>query len=570
MSYATEALRPGKEPIELVELDLDWITSATSATNSDGTPCYNTPATCDDAGATIGSRTFRYHTAGQHCLRGLASYACVESVSLGAETLEIGQGLGRFGEASVTCTDWDDDDVLEDPHWSSRAYERVAPYWRRKLARNPYVQGREMRIRRGYRGTGQHDAANFKTYTYLIRSITGPSGGRVRISGVSPLQLLNLNDVEVPAATEWRLASDVAIGAGTATLAEGSYQAGDATSGFVRINDEVAGFARSGAELTLTRAQRGTTASAHGADDGVQVCLRYQGQTPDAVLADLLSRAGVAAGYVPSAAWATEVAKWMPGFEIDDVVISEPTQVLDLAREILAVIAGIMWWDAEQAQLQLRIVRPALGQFASTWKDATDILGEVDVSRDLRERVSRADVLLDLRTPVEDAEKSISYRLRLLGRSSGAGQYEHGSERVRPYLSRWLRASQLSSAVRASITYGGMLRDGRVRYRLMVRAASATVGIGEVVRLQSRDITDTTGHASPTLALVVGREEAVPGSKWRYTLEYFPWEGRFIYLNDTTDPTTYAAATAEERDPGWYLSDTDGRLPGGDPAYLLG
>ena len=571
MNYAVEALRIGKEPVDLVEIDLDWITSATSAINADGTPCYDTPSTCDDPAATIGTRTRRYHTTSQQPLRGLASYAAVESVSLGTETMQIGDGLSQFGQATVQLRDWDDADQLEDPHWSSRTYPRLASYWRRLIARNPYVQGRAMRIRRGYRSDGRYDAVNFKTYTYLIRSLTGPRGSRVTLVGCSPLQLINLNKAQVPAPTAWRLATDIDDSQTTATLATDTYDDGsDPATGFVRVNDEVCTFSRSGATLSLTRGQRGTTASQHGANDSIQLCLRYQSQSVDAILDDLLTLAGVDAAYIPAAEWSAEVDRWMPGFTVTDVLISEPTDVLDLVREVLAIVAGVMWWDAEAAALQLRIIRPALGQFAATWSDSRQIMQQIDRQVDIRDRISRADVLMDLRTPVADAEMAISYRLRLIGRSSGAGATEHGSEQVRIYASRWLDRNQISRALRASITYAGMLRDGRISFDVAVPASAATVGLAEVIRLQSRDLVDTTGQPKSVLAIVVRREERIGGSQFRYSLEFFPWEGRFIYLNDTTDPGAYALATEAERDPGWYLSDTDGRLPGGDPPYLLG
>jgi hypothetical protein len=572
MSLAHERERSAAWPAWIVEMDLDYVTSATAATNPDGSPCYNTPATSAGfAPLSVGTRTRRWCARTAPLWPGLQALACVESVKLQDEQLTLGAALGKLGVATITLRDFLDDDRGEDPYYSTRVPTPApALYFQRLLARNPYIQGRAVRIWRGYLTDG-YESGNGEWLTYYAKSWARTAGGQITLEAVGPLRLVNMDQATAPAASHWRLAAALTTSSTSATLATGSYDdAHDPSTGLLRFGDEIAAFSRSGTSLTLTRAQAGTSAATADADDNLQRCTQYVDARIDDLIADLLiTYAGVDAALIPTAAWAAEVDTWLSTYRISEL-ISEPTEVVELLNDLARQVGLALWWDAAAGVIRLLALRPPIDGIAATLRDS-DLLAPVQITRDLGRRISRCDVLFDRRSLADDPQSAASYRKRVIGRSIGAGAYEHGSEASALIKGRFFAADDEALALRCAYVQSAQYRDGLVRVQVDVSKRHEGIAVGDVIDLLSQDLTDATGSTPLRMRMrITAKTTLHTGHSYRLTGVPSIYGARYAVLMDaSTVPADYAAATPAERDPAFFLAETTGSMPGGDLGYAL-
>jgi hypothetical protein len=510
----------------------------------------------------------------QRGLPTLNAIPCVVGVALGSEEARIGRGLGYFGQVTIELADFVDDDARsEDPfasHASRSGLDLTAgTYFSKLLARNPYWTGRAIRVIEGWSTDATWHSGDAQTHYFFVRDIQGPTDGKVRITAVGPLQQIALADAEAPAPSEGRLAADITNVATAAVIHDATIAGDYPASGYVRIGDEVCAFTRSGVNLTLTRGSLDTVADDHSADDTIQLCLRYSAAAIEDILEDLLATyGGVPTSQLDLAGWATEAAAYLVIYNLT-ATISTPTKVLDLVQELLETAALTLWWDDAAGKVKLRAFRPQTTTSA-TWTDRLHLLGPPVIKREIAERVSRTDVLVDLRNPVKDARDASSYKVRMVGLSQGEEATEHGKHKLKLIPSRWLSSGQISIAIRTSYAITSQLRDGRQTITVEVAAKDASLTIGDVVAVSARELVDRRGVLTPQRCVVSKREPIDAGSRYRYLLERANAGARFIFLCDTGTPE-YSLASASERDPGWFLGPADGTGPiAGDPPYVLG
>lgn len=566
MTWAEHAARGVRTPAVLVEVDLDYYedgSDAVAAVNDDGSLCYRTPETTAQAANefTLTTRTRRFLTYTQRPIPELGAIPCLRSAKIAAEEAKIGKGLGFFGQATIELQDFVDNDRREDPfpdHASRSAIDASAgTYFGKLMARNPYWTGRAIRVHEGWATDGEWHADDAIEHKYFVRDVQGPSGGKLRITAAGPLQLLGLSEKEAPAPSSGRLAANIDADDVTAALDDATFAEDYPAFGYLRIGDEVVEFSRVGTALEIgQRGQFGTIATEHSAGDTVQLCVRYEDEPLVDIVADLLTTyGGIDASLLALDEWASESATFFALYDLT-AVISKPTKVLALVQELLEAAGAIQWWDDDRGLVRLRAIRPA-ATVLGTWSDRFHLLGPPAINRDMAGRVSRCDVAIDLRSADKDPTKLESYRVRVVGQELGAGATEHGSSQVRVITSQWLSSTQVDLAVRASFQIAAQLRDGRQTYVVEVGAKDAARQIGDNLRLLTRDIVDRTGQPELTRCIVIKREAIVTGSRYRYTLERVPFDGRFAFYVDPSTPD-YDDAEEFQRDPGGFYGDADG------------
>lgn len=566
MTWAQHAQRGVRTPAMLVEIDLDYYEDAgdaVAAVNDDGSLCYRTPATTSQAADdfTLTTRTRRFLTHTQRPIPELGAIPCLRSAKIAAEEAKIGKGLGFFGQATIELQDFVDNDRREDPfpdHASRAAIDASAgTYFGKLMARNPFWTGRAIRVYEGWATDGEWHTDDAIEHKYFVRDVQGPSGGRLRITAAGPLQLLGLSEKEAPAPSAGRLLADISPVDVTAALDDATFAEDYTADGFVRIGDEVMTFERTGTALAIgQRGQFGTTAADHSAGDTVQLCVRYVAQPLVDIIQDLLTTyGGIDASLLALDEWASESATFFALYDLT-ATISKPTKVLALVQELLEAAGAIQWWDDDLGLVRLRAIRPA-ATVLGTWSDRFHLLGAPNINRDMAARVSRCDVALDLRSADKDPSKLESYRVRVVGQELGAEATAHGSSQVRVITSQWLSSAQTDLAIRASFQVAAQLRDGRQTYVVEVAAKDAARQIGDNLRLLTRDLVDRTGQATATRCIVIKREALVPGSRYRYTLERVPFDGRFAFYVDPSTPD-YDDAEEFQRDPGGFYANADG------------
>lgn len=581
MTWQSVASESTRVPVQIVEVDLDYVENG-PATMASGALGYKTPHTTDDAGTSgleVTTKTRRWMSRHVTPVGTLSAIPCVSSISISSEEIRVARGLGFFGQATVSLVDFVDDDLEEDPFYddSSRAGvdHNAGTYFGKLVARTGgYWSGRSIRIIEGWLEDGVYNSANSLTRNYLIRDIQGPVGGRFTVTCAGPLQLLNLDQKQAPEPSRAKLAVDITDV--LTALPFASVEDPDSVmpdDGYIRIGDEIIKCVISTGEWTLTRGQFSTTEEDHTGGDTIQPCLYYETEDVTDILQDLLeTQAGIDSSFLDLTGWAIEQSRWLRLYNLTGIV-SEPTKVMDLVQELLEISACLLWWDDATGKVILKALRPAL-ETDHTLTDAYHLLGHVTTSRRMEDRVSSLDVLMVLSNGAAQINEAASYRIRVVGQSLGAGTLEHKSAKVQQIATRWLDRTQTAVAIRASFQTAKQLENGRVTYSFETSAKDAWLQLGDIVDIQSADLIDTEGAVVTTRAMIVKRDIVQVGSKYRYVAEQFVFDGRFAYVTPATVGSLpypdYANATADQRDPGWFLSDTDGTLPNGDPPYLLG
>jgi hypothetical protein len=578
MNWGSHAALGVRTPCIVVEVDLDYYDDdgdAVQAVNDDLTLCFRTPGTTEQAADdfTLTTKTRRWMTLTQRAIPELGAIPCLKTAKLQPEEVRVGKGLSYFGQVSIELQDFVDDDFREDPFYShaSRAAidHEAGTYFGKLMARNPWWIGRKIRVIEGWATDGVWHSGDTIVHNFLIRDVQGPSGGTVKITAAGPLQLLNLNDAEAPRPSEGVLLADITNIATTATLADAVIAADYPSSGLIRIGDEIMSYTRSGVTLTMVRARQGTIADSHSAGDTVQWCLQYTDEPLMDIVLDLLTTyGGIDTTYLATDEWDSEQSVWLALYNLSGIV-SQPTKILELVQSLLEASACLLWWDDTDGQLKARAVRPGVTN-RGTWNDRFHLLGPAVVARDMTARVSRCDILIDLRSAERDPKDYASYRIRVVGAEEGNGATENKTSQVHVIASRWLSANQVGLAERASSQITTQLRDGRQTLQVEVAAKDAIASIGDLLNVSTKDIVDRNGEPETIRCMVVKREAMAVGSKYRYLLERFPFTGRFAFMTDIDCPD-YDDATTEQKDPGGFMGNADGSDFGPqDPVYVMG
>jgi hypothetical protein len=147
---------------------------------------------------------------------------------------------------------------------------------------------------------------------------------------------------------------------------------------------------------------------------------------------------------------------------------------------------------------------------------------------------------------------------------------EYGRPAVRTVFGRWFGAQDDALATRTASTLVAQRADGQTTLALRVSKRHEGLDLGSVIRLTTKDLVDVTGAPQPTFAIIIKRTPTRDGVGLDLVAEPFPFVTRYAYAMPNDHLATYAATPEQARDPAWFLSRPDGRMPGGDPGYALG
>ena len=153
-------------------------------------------------------------------------------------------------------------------------------------------------------------------------------------------------------------------------------------SGTAAIGSEIVTFTRSGDTVTLTaRAQGGSTASSHSADDTFQLCYVANAQSIASVAADLMTNyAKIDADYIDVAAWTSEALRWLGTYAVT-TIITKPTGVTKLLAE-LSQFGVVWWWDDDAQEIRMRANRPLdVGETAPALSDSVTFVSRTSPTR---------------------------------------------------------------------------------------------------------------------------------------------------------------------------------------------
>lgn len=574
MTYATLVDDVGRQPLTFVEIELSRCDNTygvlpCTASGAAGTECYNTRFTCQDAQNYVGNSTagtsnfFRFAEPNDDMPIGIEAIPCIESINTAPTKMTPGKGLGHREKVSIVLRDVAQHDRAQDPYISTRTGAQ-GTWFGRLIARNPYYQGRTIRIRTGFLET-PHDWSNYQDKEYIIESINGPDqGDRVQIIAFDVLTKATSNKAVIPEASTGSLISDIAEGVTSLSVTAGTGSEYPAP-GYVRVGKEIKSFSGVSTDtLTgLVGAQWGTDADSHDADDTVQLCYALDAtNVVDFTNTLLTTFAGISSAYIPISDWNDERDEWLSTFNLT-AIISDPIPVLKVLEEITEQCLYNIWWNSVAQEIKLKALTPPANS-AILSDECNFIEDSVSVKEDPRQRLSRIIVYTDPHNWAElkDANdyKSIYVQADLSAES--ADQYDE--KKIKIVKSRWLNSSQVIQFVGRTF---GRFRDNPkiMRADLDIRDAPS---VGDLVTVETRMIQSTTGAPSPFEMQVLSVADDKVGHSVSVAMMTGAFSGRYgrITPNGVVD---YGSATQDEKDKWGYIGSNSGDFSDGGERYKI-
>lgn len=530
----------GRQPFVYVELDLDYcsntygIAPCTASIGTTGTQkCFNTLASCQapaDYVRTI--KTYRFCMSnGGRVPEGLDAIPCLEGIGLTPAEIDTGNGLGLRALASITMRDFPHSDLRVDPYVSERAYIPLAQgsYFGRLRARNPYYNGRVMRIYSGYlTELGKFDPANFERKTYFMDGWVGVSAdGLVKISGKDILRLAADDKAVFPRPSVGKLTLDISNVATSATITPlGVGDLDYPVAGYVRIGSEVMAYTRTGDVLTLDRGEGGTSASDHKQGDTVQLCGQFDGQKVHDIIYQLLTvGAKIDPVYIPYSDWASEQTAYLP--RRYSALITAPTGTASLIAELAEQVGFFLFWDEVAEKIRFQSIRPNAGSdFIYELTPEQNILEDSLSVKDLSDsRLNEVWVYYGVIDTTKNLTESANYKIIHVGSDpSDQSEVKSNDLRIKKIYSRWISdingAAATELATRYIKRYGKSPREAS----FALDAKDATITLADFVRVESRQNQDIYGNNESLLLQVIKRTESQQGSKYAITAREFAYE----------------------------------------------
>jgi len=458
--------------------------------------CFNSLKTCAvRTSFTNAPALVRFAVDTQALDPSIESIPSVTAISFSPATVSLGQDLGIRGSVSVTFRDHPYNDIgpIGDKYRSERPYDPIeqGTFWGKFRARYPFLRGRPLRLITGAAG---QPLSNMETRLYLMDSFEGPRpDGTFQITAKDVLKLADDDRAQCPRLSEGFLVADITNSATTATLSPaGVGNAFYPASGAVAIGgEEICTFTRAGDVLTLVRGQHGTEPSAHTAQDRVQLCKLYTGQTPAFIIHDLLTNfAGIPSGYISLATWENEVDTFLQ--RLYTTVIAEPVGVHQLVSELIEQAALAIWWDDRQQQIRLRVIQPV--QTGATVFDDTTILNGTFGHREQPEkRLTQVWVYYGQRNPLLPLDQINNFTsANLINDTQSAS--DNGSAGIKKVFSRWIpRFGRTVASRLAELLLNRFSTAPRMFTFSLLRQGSPAIGMGDGARIGGFTIQDDTG-----------------------------------------------------------------------------
>ena len=525
----------GRQPFSYVELDMDFCTtvfgtSPCTATGSGDAKCFNTFATCKDtANFSRVTRTYRFcSTSGGKVPVGLDAMPCLVGINITPAVIDAGKGLGLRASCEITLRDFPHSDIRIDLYVDGRTYIPInqGSFFGKFKARNPYYNGRVMRVYRGYLADdGSFDILNFEKRTYFLDGFDGiDANGIVKITAKDILKLAGDDRSVCPKPSVGKINADINNSATTITLTPAGVGALDyPSSGYIRIGSEVCSFTRSSDVLTIVRGLKGTAATEHKLGDTVQLCKEYVGQTVQDIVYDLLVNfCGVDSGYINMADWDAEQTAYLT--RLYSALLTAPTGVSKLLTELCEQVGILLFWDEVNEELILKSVRP--NSVSETVTDLTadyHLLADSLKLKDLNdERVNETWIYYGLIDFTKNLEEESNYKLLYVGANvSDQSTNKNRDVRIKKIFSRWITETASNAATELAQKYLERYAVAPIEANFNLDAKDGSLALADFVRINSRQYQDFYGNNQDLLLQIVKRKEVLVGTTWAFTARQF-------------------------------------------------
>lgn len=525
----------GRQPFSYVELDMDFCanvfgTAPCTATGSGDAKCFNTFISClDTPNFNNTVKTYRFcATSSGKVPVGLDAIPCLVGINITPAVIDAGKGLGLRAQCEITLRDFPHSDIRIDPYVDGRTYIPInqGSFFGKFKARNPYYNGRVMRVYSGYlEDDGSFDISNFEKRTYFLDGFDGiDANGIVKITAKDILKLAGDDRSVCPKPSVGKINADITNSATTATLTPTGVGALDyPASGYIRIGSEVCSFTRSSDVLTIVRGLKGTAATTHKRGDTVQLCKDIVGQTVQDIVYDLLvNYCGVDSGYINMADWNAEQTAYLT--RLYSALITAPVGVSKLLTELCEQVGILLFWDEINEELILKSVRP--NSVSETVTDLTadyHLLADSLKLKDLNDdRVNEVWVYYGLIDFTKNLEEESNYKLLYVGANvSDQSTNKNRDVRIKKIFSRWITETASRAAVELAQKYLERYALAPVEANFNLDAKDGSLALADFVRINSRQYQDFYGQNLDLLLQIVKRKEVLVGTTWAFTARQF-------------------------------------------------
>ena len=607
MAYDDIKVTFGRTPVYILELDLDYCVNdygvaPCTASGPVSLKCHNTFATCQDtANFNLTTRTYRFASQRIDELQQAGdppTFPVLKTVNTTPTKLEPGKGLGVRSTVKVSLIDFPWTDIGTDPYIS----ERVSPlgddsgtFWGRFLARNPYYEGRVMRVIQGYlEEDGSYSASNTRSRSYIIYRISGPNpNGTVTIEGKDPLKFADSERAQWPAATSAELTTGITSGQTSFNIID---EDGDIlaewASGqrYIRIDDEVmelTGVSAIGVgayTLSVTRATLPSiytvspTAAAHDAGATVQPCYFFEAQRVDNIIYFLLNYvAGISSSFLPLAEWASVIEAGLQSYTFSTLLV-DPTGVKDLLTE-LTEHTILLWWDERDQEVKLDTIIN-LKKNAGPYNDSENIIaGSVQVTKDVKSRLSEVWMFFGQRTPLEDLDKISNYqRVEVKIDTDSESSLQYGDKRVKKIYSRWLQLDLRAVASEISNRLLNQYKEVKDVISMAFDPKDDDQWTGDRITLETRYVQDSFGQPKTQGYRILQVDEmlTLEGVRFKYVMQSERALFRTGLITPDIDPENppaafpnYTPASDALKDRYAFIAPNTGVFADGEPAYTI-
>jgi hypothetical protein len=583
VTYATQANKVGKQPVQIVEIygarcsQVYGTSPCLAAIGVTGTDrCYNTTATCQYRSAlTNVDKVYRFATQRVDNIQQVGdppTFPTLMSVKTAATVLTPGKGLGIRASVSITIQDHPWTDMGMDPYVTTRANaaDMRGTFWGKWLSRNRYYENRRIDILTGFlTDTGTYDATNFKRRTYIITKISGPSAsGMITIEAKDPLKFADGEKAQWPKAAVAVLTSNITNVATTVPITDAALDLvtwWGAGQRYIKIEDEImlasaaTGIGTTTVSLTVTRMSMPSWYDssqniqvAHALGASVQPCWLFQNaMVYDIVYFILNTVAGIPSGYLPLATWTAEINNGFQYLSFNALLV-EPVAAKDLLTEITQLCV-MVWWHERDQKVYMRGLRFTSPLGAQVNDDTSIVANSLSVSEDTSNLMTQHWLYYDLSWPLANMDLLRSYRnVDVRANLTRETSDEYGKAAIRPINSRWLSRAGKSIAVSVGATTLRQYQDVRKIVSWMMDPKDDAYWVGDTVGLSTKFIQADDGSNANKNILITQVEE-VFGSDG-YLLKY---TGVELYAYVRVGLITYPSPTDPTPSPGDYTAASD-------------
>lgn len=605
MSFDAEKLKVGREPVTILELQLDYCNNAygvapCTASGPAGGECYNTYSSCQDIpNYSKVTKSYYFITQHKNTPKGLIAFPAITAEPRLAPTKIIpDRGLGWRGSVSVSLQDFPHHDRSIDPYVGTRTYVPIeqGTFFGKLRARNPYFKGRIMKVWTGYL-TDPFDWANFESRTYVIDKIDGPNyKGQIKITGKDILTLADDKKAQVPVASYGTLAADIdSVSTAGLTLSSGSgpnyavdpytgAAISAAVPGYVSIGDEVIQYTGVSTDtLTgLSRAQWGTAPDTHSIDDAVQQCLYFNNANVVDIINHILKTYtnGITESYIPYDAgkavpagvddeWDLEKASWLSSNNLTHI-LTKPVGVNECLVNLCTQNLLYIWWDDVFQKIKLKALSPNLkNEVPQSISENTDILADtISVEDNVDGRISELWAYYD-KIDISGDNKPENYRFLKIVADSSETANAYDSKAVRVIYADWMRSANAALVLTLAGRLVARYKDTPRTIKFQMDAKNSDIRPGDHLKVNVSAIQSNTGAPATQKVQILKVTEKAPGHIFEFEAESVDYQllrYGFVAPNGMVD---YTSATDVQKQSYGFISGTGGNFADGGQPYLI-